>query len=86
VRRKTTWAVTEAKAKLSDLVDAAMKGEPQIITRRGAEVVVVLSMKAYRSDIEARRNSLVEFFAKSPFRDVDLVPIRDDQTGRDIEL
>ncbi len=86
MRRKTTWAVTEAKAKLSDLVDAAMKGEPQIITRRGAEVVVVLSMKAYRSDIEARRNSLVEFFAKSPFRDVDLVPIRDDQTGRDIEL
>lgn len=86
MRRKATWAVTEAKAKLSDLVDAAMNGEPQIITRRGQEAVVVLSIKAYRSAIEGRRNSLVEFFAKSPFRDVELVPPRDDQTGRDIEL
>jgi prevent-host-death family protein len=86
VRRKTTWAVTEAKAKLSDLVDAAMKGEPQVITRRGSEAVVVLSMKAYRSAIEGRRDSLVEFFAKSPFRDVDLAPPRDRETGREIEL
>ena len=86
MRRKTTWAVTEAKAKLSDLVDAAMKGEPQIITRRGSEAVVVLSMKAYRSAIEGRRDSLVEFFAKSPFRDVDLAPPRDGETGREIEL
>ena len=86
MRRKTTWAVTEAKAKLSDLVDAAMKGEPQIITRRGSEAVVVLSMKAYRSAIEGRRGSLVEFFAKSPFRDVDLAPARDGETGREIEL
>jgi hypothetical protein len=63
-----------------------MKGEPQIITRRGTEAVVVLSMKAYRSAVEGRRGSLVEFFAKSPFRDVDLAPPRDGETGREVDL
>ena len=84
--RKKTWAVTEAKAKLSDLVDAAMKGEPQIITRRGDEAVVVLSMKAYRSAVEGRQGTLVDFFAKSPYRDVSIAAPRNRETGRDIDL
>jgi prevent-host-death family protein len=84
--RKKTWAVTEAKAKLSDLVDAAMKGEPQIITRRGDEAVVVLSMKTYRSALEGRQGSLVDFFAQSPYRDVKIEPVRNRETGRDIDL
>ena len=78
--------MTEAKAKLSDLVDAAMKGEPQIITRRGDEAVVVLSMKTYRSAVEGRRGTLVDFFAKSPYRDVQLASPRNRETGRDIDL
>lgn len=84
--RKNTWAVTEAKAKLSDLVDAAMKGEPQIITRRGDEAVVVLSMKRYRSAVEGSRGTLVDFFAKSPYRDVKIAPRRNKELGRDIDL
>ena len=83
---KKTWAVTEAKAKLSDLVDAAMKGEPQIITRRGAEAVVVLSMKTYRAAVEGGRETLVDFFAHSPYPDVDMAPPRNRETGRDIKL
>jgi prevent-host-death family protein len=84
--RKKIWAVTEAKAKLSDLVDAAMKGEPQFITRRGDEAVVVLSMKTYRATVEGGRGTLVQFFAESPFRDVDIAPPRNRETGRDIDL
>ena len=83
---KRTWPVTEAKAKLADLVDAAMRGEPQIITRRGQEAVVVLSMKTYRSAVQKPRDSLVSFFARSPLRDIELAPPRDRQTGRDVEL
>ena len=84
--RTKTWAVTEAKAKLSDLVDAAMKGDPQIITRRGEEAVVVLSMKTYRSAVAGRQGTLVDFFAQSPFREAKIVPGCSRETGRDIDL
>jgi prevent-host-death family protein len=84
--RTKSWAVTEAKANLSDLVDAAMKGAPQIITRRGEEAVVVLSMKAYRSAVASGKGTLLEFFARSPFRDVEIAPQRNRETGREIDL
>lgn len=84
--RTNTWAVTEAKANLSDLVDAAMKGAPQIITRRGEEAVVVLSMERYRSVMAGGQGTLLDFFAQSPFRDVEIVPKRSRGTGRDIIL
>lgn len=79
--RTKTWAVTEAKARLSDLVDAAMKGDPQIITRRGEEAVVVMSMKAYRSAFADRQGTLVDFFAQLPYRDVKIAPPRGRETG-----
>jgi len=84
--RTKTWAVTAAKAKLSDLVDAAMKGDPQIITRRGEEAVVIISMKTYRSAITGGQGTLVDFFARSPFRDVTIAPQRSRETGREIDL
>lgn len=81
-----TWGVAEAKAKLSDLVDAALRGEPQIITRRGSEAVVVVSAAAYRSRTRRRDGTLVEFFARSPHRDAEIAPSRDRSVGRDVEL
>jgi prevent-host-death family protein len=81
-----SWGVAEAKAKLSDLVDAALRGEPQIITRRGAEAVVVVSAAVYRSRIRRRDGTLVEFFARSPHRGVEIAPARDRSVGRDVEL
>jgi len=84
--RSKTWGVTEAKANLLDLVDAAIEGAPQIITRRGVEAVVVLSMKTYRSVVAGPQGTLLDFFAQSPFRDVEIAPKRDRATGRDIIL
>ncbi|CTQ48032.1 type II toxin-antitoxin system Phd/YefM family antitoxin [Jannaschia donghaensis] len=37
------WSVQDAKAKFSAVVDAAMAGEPQHVTKRGAPAVVVVS-------------------------------------------
>lgn len=42
------WQLQEAKNKFSEVVESAMSGEPQIITRRGEEVVVVLAIENYR--------------------------------------
>ena len=41
------WQLQTAKAQLSELVEAALRGEPQRITRRGKDAVMVLSEKAY---------------------------------------
>ena len=83
---KNTWPASEAKARLSELLDAALRGEPQIITRRGNEAVVVVSVRSYRAKVERRGGSLSEFFARSPHRDVDIAPPRDRRAGRDVRL
>ena len=44
----TLWQVQEAKQKFSALVQRALDEGPQIVTRRGEEVVVVLSAREYR--------------------------------------
>ncbi len=48
-RRSQPWQLQEAKAKFSEVFDSAMKGEPQTVTRRGKEAVVVLSRDQYTS-------------------------------------
>jgi len=48
------WALQDAKNKLSEVVDAAARGEPQIVTRRGVETAVVISYQEYEH-IRAQR-------------------------------
>ncbi len=42
------WALQDAKNRFSALVDAALGGEPQTVTRRGAPAVVVVAVKDYQ--------------------------------------
>lgn len=41
------WALQDAKNRFSAVVDAALAGEPQQVTRRGKPAVVVLSVREY---------------------------------------
>ncbi len=43
----TTWQLQDAKNRFSAVVDAALDGEPQRVTRRGTPVVIVLSVEEY---------------------------------------
>lgn len=43
------WRLQEAKTQFSQVVDAALRGEPQHITRSGKPAVVVLSEEAFAS-------------------------------------
>ena len=43
----TEWALQDAKNKFSALVNAALAGEPQRVTRRGQPAVVVLAEDEY---------------------------------------
>ena len=42
-----SWSAREAKARLSALIDAALAGRPQHVTRRGKAAVVVISEADY---------------------------------------
>ena len=41
------WPLQDAKNKFSAVVDAALAGEPQRVTRRGQPAVVVLAVEEY---------------------------------------
>ncbi|MDR1046614.1 MAG: type II toxin-antitoxin system Phd/YefM family antitoxin [Treponema sp.] len=85
VERNVHWQLQEAKAMLSALVRAAVE-EPQIITVRGEETAVLLSMEEYRK-LSPKKQSIVEFFQNSPWADVELeLPERLPEEMREIDL
>ena len=58
------WQVQEAKQRFSELLRAAETGEPQIVTRHGEEIAVVMDMTEYRRLTGDNRTALVEFLLK----------------------
>jgi prevent-host-death family protein len=64
----TTWTVSEAKAKLSELVERARTEGPQPITKNGDVAVIVVSAEEWERKTR-RTGNLAEFFASSPLRD-----------------
>jgi prevent-host-death family protein len=42
-----TWSLQDAKNRFSAVVDAAQRGQPQLVTKRGARAVVVLAAEEY---------------------------------------
>lgn len=79
------WQLQEAKSKLSQVVDNAISDGPQVITRRGVQVAIVLSYSEYRK-LVSRRGGLLAFFRNSPLAGVgldlarDTSPVRKDVT------
>lgn len=80
-----TWSVAEAKARLSDLINEALSGAPQTITRRGRSAVVVVSAEEWERR-EARRGTLAEFLATAPVDLTELLPPRSKDGMRKIKL
>ena len=66
-----SWQIQEAKNKLSEVVEEAIEKGPQILTRRGVEVAVILSLEEYLQ-LKKKQASLSEFFRQSPLADLDL--------------
>lgn len=42
------WQVYDAKARFSELLDAALKDGPQVVTRRGVETAVLVPIDEWR--------------------------------------
>ncbi|HET6467386.1 MAG TPA: type II toxin-antitoxin system Phd/YefM family antitoxin [Geminicoccaceae bacterium] len=43
------WSLQDAKNRFSAVVDAAQRGEPQLVTRRGKPAVVVVDAETFES-------------------------------------
>ena len=57
------WTLQDAKNRFSAVVDAAMAGQPQQVTRRGKPAVVVLSAAEYARMRAAAQESRGSFAA-----------------------
>jgi len=80
------WQLQEAKNKLSEVVEEALHHGPQVISRRGTEVAVVLSVEEYLT-LKKSQTNLAQFFLESPLRGSNLDLKRDKRpAGRDISL
>lgn len=77
-----TWQLQEAKNRFSLVVDEALVDGPQVVTRHGVEVVVVLSYDQFRK-LTAQRQKLSDFFRRSPLAEVELDLQRDGNPIRD---
>lgn len=82
-----SWALQDAKNKLSELVDRASEEGPQTITRHGREVAVVISPAQFRKlAAPMATGDLVSFFANSPLAGLEIELARDHDVGRKIPL
>lgn len=54
----TTWKVQDAKARFSEFLDACMAEGPQLVTRRGEEAAVLVSIAEWRRVQALTRPSL----------------------------
>lgn len=67
------WSLQDAKNRFSTVVDAAIKGVPQRVTRRGKPTVVVISVEDYE------RLHLLEKTESTTFADLLLAMPQDDE-------
>jgi len=83
-----SWQLQEAKQRFSELVRRTLEEGPQVVTKHGEEVVVVVSVEEFRrmSRNDEKKMDFKEFLLSAPDLSVlDLERPKDD-FPRDIEL
>lgn len=74
-----TWALQDAKNKFSAVSEAAYRGAPQVVTRHGKPIVVVISYDLYAEKVENRkRKTIWDAFRSCPVETdlADMIPQR----------
>jgi prevent-host-death family protein len=83
--KDTSWQLQEAKSRLSQVVDHALREGPQTITLRGKPAVVVVSYEEFQ-DLTRPATSLREFFRQSPLYGTDFDLERSKDVSREVPL
>ena len=79
-----TWQLQEAKQKFGQLVRRALDEGPQVVTRHGQEVVVVLSAQEFRR-LQGNALTFKDFLLSGP--DLSMLDLeRAPDLARDVDL
>jgi prevent-host-death family protein len=79
------WQVQEAKQRFSEVLRAAESGEPQIVTRHGEEVVVLIDIAQYRH-LQGQSVGFMDYLRSEPLLDADLEIERASDAPRTVDL
>lgn len=79
------WQLQDAKQRFSELVRTTIDEGPQVVTRNGEEVVVVVPVGEWRAS-HPRRDLLDAIMDSPPFDDLAPLLERDRSLPRDIDL
>lgn len=79
-----TWSVQNAKAKFSELLEKSIQLEPQIVTKQGQKVAVVLSIEEWERLKSQSKPSLKQLLLTESAR-FDLPDIRQEQHNKVIK-
>ena len=78
------WQLQEAKQRFSELVRRALEEGPQVVTRRGEEVVVIVGAQEFER-LSRGEEDFKDFLLCAP--DLEALKIqRDSSTSREVEL
>lgn len=70
------WAVQDAKARFSELLDITLADGPQIVTKRGVETAVLLPIDQWRRLERMAKPNLKELLLAPEARTEELTPTR----------
>jgi prevent-host-death family protein len=80
------WQLQAAKNRFSELVRAAQRGKPQLVTKNGEPVVYVVDYAQYRERMHAQEHDKKSILLARPHKDIELSIDRDEDYGREVEL
>lgn len=79
------WQLQDAKNRFSEVVDDALTDGPQIVTRHGREVVVILAIEEYRRMKQPKGGLLACLQVPAKYA-CEIEPKRDKELPREIDL
>ncbi len=88
----TEWSVAEAKAKLSEVIERAVSGTPQLVTRNGKPKVVIVSLaqweegRSRETAAQGTKKSLWQAAREAAGEGVELDIARDSDWPKEIEF
>lgn len=76
------WQVQEAKAKFSELLETSRAAGPQIVTKRGVNAAVLVSIEEWERMKQLARSGLKDLLLSPEARTESLTPLREKRRSR----
>lgn len=81
-----TWPIQDAKARFSEFVEACIADGPQLVTKRGTEAAVLVSVEQWRRMEQAARPTLKQLLMSDLGRVDALTPAKRVVRRRKVDL